>query len=139
MQKLLAALAPGHRHLLRLAGRARVALSPPPGVIVVERIVYDSVALPLPAELARLLATHALAGSVVLLHSAEAARHFAAECNRLRMPRARLRLAALGPRIAAAAGSGWMSVAHAGTPEDAALLALAGRLCQTANMPKTEH
>jgi uroporphyrinogen-III synthase len=85
----------------------------------------------MPEALARLLTTRALAGAVVLLHSAEAARHFAQECDRLQLPRTRLRLAALGPRIAAAAGDGWMGVACADTPEDAALLAVAGQLCQT--------
>ncbi len=136
MQPLFARLAPQHRHLLRLSGRARVALSPPPGVTVIERVVYDSAPLPMPTDLARLLATQALAGAVVLLHSAEAARHFAAECDRLQVARARLRLAALGPRIAAAAGAGWMAVASAGTPDDAALLALAEQMCQVSILPE---
>lgn len=139
MQALFAHLAPEHRRLLRLSGRARVPLAPPPGVTVNEAVVYDSVPRPMPEDLARLLTTQALAGAVVLLHSAEAARHFAEECGRLRIPRARLRLAALGPRIAAAAGAGWMELASAETPDDAALLALAGQLCQNQSMPQPER
>jgi uroporphyrinogen-III synthase len=107
MQPLLARLAPGHRRLLRLSGRAPVALTLPPGVEAIERMVYDSVAVPMPEDLARLLTTHALAGTVVLLHSGDAARHFAEECDRLQIRRNRLRLAALGrgsPRPRAMAG-----------------------------------
>lgn len=139
LQAMLADLAPGHRRLLRLSGRARVQLSPPPGVSMIERVVYDSVARPMPDDLARLLTTRALAGTVILLHSAEAARHFAAECDRLYLPRTRLQLAALGPRITAAAGSGWMDTANAETPDDAALLALAGQLCQNSALSKPER
>lgn len=139
MQEMFAHLAPGHRHLLRLSGRARVELSPPPGVTLVERTVYDSIPLPMPDDCARLLGTRALAGTVVALHSAEGAKHFAAECDRLKLSPARLRLAALAPRIAAAAGSGWMAVACAPTPDDVALLALAEQMCQSATMPKPER
>ncbi len=134
MQALFAELVPDHRRLLRLAGRARVTLVPPPGVTVIEQVVYDSIAVPMPRDLARLLTTQALAGAVVLLHSAEAAQHFADECSRLRIPRGRLRLAGLGPRIAAAAGSGWADVAIAERPDDTALLALTGQLCQNSLM-----
>lgn len=139
MQALFASLAPSHRHLLRLSGQVHVALSPPTGITLIERVVYDSVAQAMPKDLARLLATRALTGAVVLLHSAEAAGHFSSECDRLRMPRAHIRLAALGPRIAAAAGSGWMSVASAEKPGDAALLALAGQLCQSSRMLKPKR
>ncbi len=134
LQTLLAAIQPGHRRLLRLSGQTRVALTPPPGVTLIERVVYDSIAVPMPPDLARLLTTRALAGAVVLLHSAEAARHFAQSCDQLAIPRARLRLATLGPRIAAAAGAGWAQVAIADRPEDATLLALAGQMCQNSPM-----
>ena len=68
--------------------------------------------------------------SIVLLHSAEAARHFAAEMDRLGIPRARIHLAALGPRIAAAGGPGWAQLSTAPRPTDVALLALCRQLCQ---------
>ena len=44
------------------------------------------------------------------------------------MTRARISLAALGSRIARAAGSGWRAVEAAGSPNDTALLALAEQL-----------
>lgn len=117
----------GHRRLLRLAGRENVALHPPPGIELVERIVYASEPLPLPAALARLLRSPA----VILLHSAVAATHFSDECDRLAVARARLSLATIGPRVTAACGTGWAQIATAATPDDAALLARARQLCQT--------
>lgn len=116
-----------HPRLLRLGGRERIALYPPPGVTITERTVYASNPQPMPPGLRALLAEPA----VVLLHSAEAARHFAAECDRLGLPRATIALATIGPRVTAAAGAGWAAVECAQSPDDHALLALAGRLCQT--------
>jgi uroporphyrinogen-III synthase len=112
-------------HLLRLAGADHVALTVPDGITLDTCIIYASEPLPMPAELAGVLGNAA----VVLLHSAAAAGHFAAECDRLRVPRANLRLAALGPRIAAAAGEGWAACHAAASPTEAALLALAADLC----------
>ena len=66
---------------------------------------------------------------VVLLHSAEAARHFAAEVDRLGLSRGRIALAAFAPRIAAAAGTGWAASRAARQPNDPALLALAREMC----------
>ncbi len=117
-----------HPRLLRLAGEDHVTLEPPPGITLTERIVYTSEALPMPAELAEILGNPA----VVMLHSAAAAHHFAAECGRLGIARGRLTLAAIGPRVAVAAGPGWSHIATATQPNDHALLALAGHLCQTA-------
>ena len=127
LQGVLSALPPGSR-ALRLAGAERIALAPPPGVTMAERTVYAAAARPLPADLAALLARPA----AIALHSAEAARHFAGELDRLALPRAHLALVAIGPRVAAAAGSGWRSVLIADRPDDAALLAKARDLCQTA-------
>ncbi len=127
LQRLLCRLDPAHRRLLRLAGRDNVPLAPPPGVTIAERIVYASDALPLPGELGAMLARPA----VVLLHSAEAARHFAAQCDARAIPRDRIGLAVLGPRIVEAAGPGWAAIASPARPTDNALLALAPELCQT--------
>jgi uroporphyrinogen-III synthase len=115
-----------HRRLLRLAGRERVVLHPPPGTVLAERIVYASNGLTLPRELAELLRSPA----VVLLHSAAAAEHFAHECDRLSLDRARLSLATIGPRVTAACGTGWSVITTATAPNDAALLARAYQLCQ---------
>jgi uroporphyrinogen-III synthase len=127
LQTMLAALAPEHRRLLRLAGKARVALAAPGGVTITERVLYASEPRPMPSALARRLR----APAVVLLHSGEAARHFAAQCDDNGIARAPLALAAIAPRVAQTAGGGWRAVAAAARPDDAALLALAGELCQT--------
>lgn len=115
-------------HLLRIAGEEHVPLTPPAGVTFAEVIAYRSEALPLDP------AAPLLAGgeAMVLLHSAATAAHFAAECDRLGLPRARITLAALGPRIAAAAGDGWAAVHTAARPDESTLLQLAFDLCQQA-------
>jgi uroporphyrinogen-III synthase len=112
-------------HLLRIAGEEHIALSPPAGVTITTAIAYRTEALPLDPALPLL----ARGRAVVLLHSAATARHFAAECQRLGIDRAAIILAALGPRIAAAAGEGWRAVHLAAAPNDAALLELARDVC----------
>ena len=126
MQKLLGSLQPGHRRLLRLTGRERVVLEPPPGTSITDVVTYASEALPMPDALVERLRKPA----VVLLHSGEAARHFAEQCDRRDLDRAHLAIAALAPRIAELAGTGWGSVEVAPMPRDEALLALAGRMCE---------
>lgn len=116
---------PAGARVLRLAGAERVALEAPAGVTMAERVVYASVARTMTDELAA-----QLAGALVLLHSAEAARHFAAECDRLGVLRNGVALATIGPRVTTAAGSGWRTVATAPEPSEAALLAKARELCQ---------
>lgn len=125
LQAVLDCLAP--QRLLRLAGEAHVPLTLPEGATMETRILYRSRPVPLAAEAATALAQ----GAFAALHSAEAARHFASECDRLGLPRETIDLAALGPRIAAAAGRGWRSIHIAEAPDDAALLAKAQQMCQT--------
>ncbi|MBA4052209.1 MAG: uroporphyrinogen III synthase, partial [Erythrobacter sp.] len=115
-------------HLLRIAGEEHVPLTPPAGVTFAEVIAYRSEALPLDPAAPLLASGEAL----VLLHSAATAAHFAAECDRLGLSRARITLAALGPRIAAAAGEGWAAIHIAATPDESTLLQLAFDLCQQA-------
>lgn len=124
LQPLLDTLAPPLR-LLRLTGAEHVPLTPPPGIELVTRIAYAATPLPLPGALADVLRE----GALVLLHSAAAAHHFAGECDRLAVARKAVSLAALGPRIAAAAGGGWREVRSAHEPREAALLALARQMC----------
>jgi uroporphyrinogen-III synthase len=119
---------PPPRHLLRIAGEEHVPLTPPAGVTFAEVIAYRSQALPLDPA-APLLASGA---PLVLLHSAATASHFAAECERLNLDRSRITLAALGPRIAAAAGAGWAAIHTAAAPDEATLVQLAFDLCQEA-------
>jgi uroporphyrinogen-III synthase len=126
MQALLTELDPAHRRLLRIAGDERVPLTLPKGVTMDERVVYVSVPRTLPPELAALLRAPAM----IALHSAEAARHLSAQCVTHGIRRSLLRLIALSPRIAQAAGDGWSEVAVATVPNDKALLALALQMCQ---------
>jgi len=125
LQQLLDSLAPESLRLLRLAGRDRVALSPPPGLTVETAIVYESGGLALSDEAATLLR----GGALVLLHSATAARRLAEECDRLAIHRGDIALAALSPRIAKSAGPGWAALRSAAEPTEAALLALAREMC----------
>lgn len=131
LQGVLDAISPPC-HLLRIAGEERVALTPPPGVTFAEVIAYRSEALPLDPAAPLLAGAHGTAGPLVLLHSAATASHFAAECDRLKLDRAAITLAALGPRIAAAAGPGWAAVHTAARPDEATFLQLAFDLCQQA-------
>lgn len=125
LQGVLDAIAPPC-HLLRIAGEEHIPLTAPQGVQFTEVIAYRSLALPLDPA-APLLGE---GGALVLLHSAATARHFAGECDRLGLARQAIALAALGPRIAAAAGKGWAAVRTAAQPDETALLALARELCQ---------
>lgn len=126
MQGLLAELLPAHRRLLRIAGEERVPLNLPRGVTMEERMVYASVPRAMPPELVALLRAPAM----IALHSAEAARHVAAQCVTHGIRRSLLRIIALSPRIAQAAGDGWGELATAALPNDKALLALALQMCQ---------
>lgn len=121
LQPLLDGLAGQNLRLLRLAGEARVAVEPLDSIMVTTVVVYRVEHLPIPPSLAERLTE----GATVLFHSAEAAAHFSAECTRLQLPRKRICLAALSPRIAEAAGEGWRAVAVA---EDQALLEAAAQL-----------
>lgn len=116
---------PAPRRLLRIAGEEHVPLTASDGVIIVAVIAYRSLALPLDPVAPVLAGGEAL----VLLHSAATARHFASECDRLGLPRAAIMLAALGPRIAAAAGGGWRAVHTALRADETALLEMAQELC----------
>lgn len=128
LQHVLNAVAPEHRRLLRLAGVSRVPLTLPPGVTMETRAVYASVPMPMGTPLDQALKQPA----VVMLHSGDAAEHFAAICNEAEVERPRIALAVIGPRVAQVAGEGWASVQTAELPSDAALLALARRMCQDA-------
>lgn len=126
LQNMLDALPPGSRRLLRLAGEDRISLHHSDDTTIEDRVVYASRPIAAPPALVERMR----APAVIALHSAEAARHLAAQCAANGLRRSPLRLAALGPRIAAAAGEGWGEVAVAALPSDQALLALARQMCQ---------
>lgn len=130
LQRVLDVLAGQRLRLLHLAGEERVPLHPPPGIAVETIAVYRAQVLPMPEALRTEITQR---GACVLLHSGAAARHFASECDRLALPRANVHLAALADRIAQAAGSGWAALEHPAAPDEAALLALAQRMCQKAS------
>jgi len=124
LQPLVDGLHPPLR-LLRLTGAEHVPVTPPPGIEIETRVGYESAAMPLSEG----AAAHLREGALVLVHSAVAARHFAAECDRVGIARGGIRLAALGPRIAAAAGEGWGEVRSAAEPSEAGVLSLARQMC----------
>jgi len=127
LQQVVDRLSPSHRRLFRACGADRVALVLPEGTSMTERVVYANGPQPMGEELAGLLRK----GGLVLLHSASAATHLRRECERLGIPLSAVTLAALGPRIAEAAGTGWASIAVAPFATDSQVLALAAGLCQT--------
>lgn len=113
---------------LHLCGRDHVPLAHP-DIAIDRRIVYEAVA----ADALPKTALEAIrAGAVVLLHSPRAA----ALLTRLVPDRAGVRLAAISPAAAAAAGEGWV-VAAACLPRDAPLLELAAKLCQSSTGSET--
>jgi uroporphyrinogen-III synthase len=124
LQPMVSALPAGR--YLRLAGEKRVPLALPEGVEVDDVVVYAAAGLPMPAALAETLSEPAL----VLLHSGEAAAHFAAEVARVGASRAEIALACLAPRIGLMAGEGWQHIEIAETRSDQAVLALAVQMCK---------
>jgi len=128
LQELLPLLAHDRRgRVLRLAGARHVPLDPPTGVEIVTEVVYFA----RPLELARSTIELLREPGVTMLHSAEAASHFAGECTRLELDRGAISLACLAPRVATAAGGGWRERRVAARPDDSALLAMASEMCQT--------
>lgn len=114
-EALALARANGFAHVLRLAGRDRMPLA---GITDVP--VYASEPISPPAGRLALAVD-----SVALLHSARAARHFATLIDLAGLPRAAIRLVALSPAVATAAGTGWGTIATAADPTDDMLLAAA--------------
>lgn len=127
LQRLLGMVEKRPVQLLRLAGARMIELNAPEGITVQTRVVYDAPDLPLPDALVEALRS---GDALVLLHSAGAAEHFRAECLRLGLDMSTIRIAALGPRIAEAAGGGWRELRAAKQPANGVLLALAKEMCQ---------
>lgn len=135
LQSVLERLDSSHSRILRLSGRERVELDAPARVSIITQVVYASIALPLPPALSLLLREPA----VVLLHSGEAAARLDMLTQGTGVNRAAIALAAIGPRVAARAGSGWSRLDSAASPDDTTLLALAAQMCQEMSLaPKPE-
>lgn len=133
LQSLLDSLGDTPRHLLRLAGEEHVPLSSPKPVTMTTRVVYRVSPLPFDENLVQQLSQDA----VVMLHSAAAARHFAAQCDKCGIDKSHISLAALGPRILEPVGTGWRDAKASEMPEETALLALAKDMCHEAR--KSRH
>lgn len=112
------ARASGVRRALSLAGRERTIAT---GGIVA-RVIAVYASDPLAIDRAAL---DELDGAVILLHSARAAARFA---DLIGSRRRHVRVAAISPAAAAAAGSGWADCAVAAAPTDAALIRAAATL-----------
>ena len=119
----------GGGRLLHLAGEATAPLEVPAGVELVRVPVYSAqrvAALPA-AALAALRGGDVFA---TLLFSARTGRHFRQLVEEAGLEVERLRIVALSPAVADAAGTGWAAVAVAANPDLAGALAAARRLWQ---------
>ena len=114
---LALAAADGVRRALHLCGRDH-RLPVDPRVAVEHRVVYAAEAVDAPLEVPE--------EAVALLHSPRAAALFALRVG----ARGRVRVAAISPAAADAAGEGWAAKAVAPRPRDEALLEVARALCQ---------
>lgn len=126
LQALVDALDQSPRRLLRLSAREHVRLTWADHVDAETRIVYEMEQLDLSPAQAEMLRDPA----IILLYSASSAAHFRQQCVQLGVNIEQIAIAALGPRIAGAAGDGWASVHASEKPTEAELLALAQRLWQ---------
>jgi uroporphyrinogen-III synthase len=103
-------------HALHLAGRDRTAIG---------STSFDFETITVYAS--EIVSAPAIPDDVVaLIHSTRAALRFAAVTAR----KSSIAIIAISPVVADAAGSGWQSVEIARQPHDAAMLALAARLCE---------
>ena len=127
LQALLSTIQRRPLRFLRLAGERKVEITPPEGIEVTTRTLYHARNIAMSDDLAGMLRTDL---PLVLLHSGGMAEHFRAECQRLGLDLAGIRIAALGPRIAQSAGTGWAELRSASQPGDAMLLAIAKEMCQ---------
>ncbi|MEO5612844.1 MAG: uroporphyrinogen-III synthase [Sphingomicrobium sp.] len=114
---LLLAIPSGIR-LLHLCGEHRTAAATAQALPV-----YSSVALPLPNHF------QAIEAQVVAVHSPRAGHRLAELVAEAGIDRATVRIAAISPAAATAAGDGWAACEATAAPNEAALLALAARLC----------
>ncbi|MGC6327964.1 uroporphyrinogen-III synthase [Rhizorhabdus sp. FW153] len=124
---MLTAAAEGVTSALHLAGEDHRD-SEHPDIRLDRRLVYRSAAAGRLSEKAELALRSGEA--VALLHSGRAGERFAQLVDEAAIPRNGIRIAALAPAVAEAAGHGWAATIAADRPDDAALLAAAARLCQ---------
>ena len=120
VERLLGSIATDLR-LLHLCGEQRVEARAPQAITAIA--VYRSNALPAPGDLQR------IEGQVAAVHSPRAGKRLAELATEAAIERSTVRIAAISEAAASAAGPGWERCEAAATPDEAALLALAARLC----------
>ena len=117
---LLASIPPDIR-LLHLCGADRIEPAAARAITAVP--VYRSAELPPPDDLRR------IEGQAVAVHSPRAGKRLAELAERAGIDRSTIRIAAISAAAASASGAGWEQCQAADHPDEAALLALASRLC----------
>ncbi len=120
IDELLAAV-PAALRLLHLCGEHRIVPETTRNITAVA--IYRSKELPPPAGL------RAIEGETVAVHSPRAGKRLADLAEGAAIDRSTVRIAAISDAAAAAAGAGWERREAAAMPGEAALLALAARLC----------
>lgn len=120
LEELLASI-PADLRLLHLCGEHRIG--PPASRPITAIAVYRSAELPPPERL------HQIEGQTVAVHSPRAAKRLAELVDDAAIDRRTIRVAAISPAAASAAGAGWEDCQAADRPSDTALLVLAARLC----------
>ena len=123
----------GIRNVLHPCGTDHVALEHP-ALAISHLPVYAAEAVErLPGEAAQALRSGALA----LVHSPRAGRLLGELADAAGLRRGSIRIAAISPAAAEAAGEGWALKAVAAAPRDQALLELAAKLCNNAGVSGT--
>lgn len=113
--------------LLHLSGEHRMEPNATQAITAIP--VYRAAELPLPDGFRE------IEGQVAAVHSPRAGQRLADMAGEAGIDRSTIRIAAISEAVSAAAGSGWERCEAADTPAEAALLALAARLCD--NRPET--
>lgn len=126
VERLLGSVPAGVR-LLHPCGEHRI--EPQAAQAITALPVYRAAELPAPERLRE------IEGQTVAVHSPRAARRLAELAGDGAIDRSTVRIAAISEAAAAAAGPNWEKCEAADAPDEAALLALAARLCD--NRPET--
>lgn len=116
---------PARLRLLHLCGEHRTLAEASQKITPLP--VYRSAELPMPADFER------IEGQVAAVHSPRAGLRLAELAGSI--DRSTVRIAAISAAAAAAAGPGWERCEAAAEPDEAALLALAARLCDNRSEP----
>ena len=126
VEQLLGSIPPDLR-LLHLCGEHRIEPQAAQEITAVP--AYRSSALPMPGDF------RGIEGQVAVVHSPRAGQRLGELADEAGIDRSTVRIAAISEAAASGVGAGWERCEAADTPDEAALLALAARLCD--NGPQT--